>query len=1010
MKHQFERYRHYAPHIAAWVSVALLISAVWLHAFALIDQDGATAIKDAVRTLSNLTRVAQEHAARTFRSADQSLHFVTASYQEKGDSLDLPTMAQRGVIDTDIFNQVGVIDANGIYSLSTLAPIQHVDLSDRAHFKVHLSEGRDELFISKAVLGRASNKWSIQLTRRINDRNGQFGGVVVASITPDYFTHFFGELDLGAHGSTALIGLDGSIRARRTAKQDTFGSQLPESGMRALLAIGDHGGTFTEKSAIDGIERIYFYRRIQPYRMAIVAGLATEEVLQPHLAARAALLSQATLATLLILALGMVFSVYQYRMRREMKARKQAMQQLGNSEQRMALALDGADLGMWDWHIPEMRYIPDARLTTMLGYTTNEMAANRELYQSRLHPDDHAQMKTALQPHLKGQTPGFELTYRLRHKQGHWLWLLARGKVVVRNRNGRAERMVGTAFDVTERVRAEQHLSELNVQLGLRVGEAEAANRAKSAFIANISHELRTPMNAVIGIGYLLEQIDLPGESNALVRKIGMAGNTLLAVINDVLDFSKIEAGCVSNEQVEFLLDDVLTKLDAIMSIEAAKKQLALVISAPDADIGVLKGDKLHLKQILLNLVGNAIKFTERGQVSVEVSVVADAAQQIVLRFDVRDTGIGIAPDRQQAIFDSFAQEDDSTTRRFGGTGLGLTISRRLVALMNGEMGLVSAQGKGSQFWFTLRFARPPRTLERIVNNPPADTGIETVTPVNGSSDKQEQRLRRLRILVVDDSDINREIAQRILAGEGASVTLARDGREAIDRLLAYPGQIDLILMDVQMPVMDGDAATRLIRASPLLAAVPVIALTAGAFGEQEVAARQAGMNGFIAKPFDVNATVAMILRLTGRPESGESAAIDDGAIDSVAAQAATAARAPLPGIAVDAGLATWKDEKIYRQYLRKFANDYAGSARAIMGQLTQAEPQPARAIAHKLAGAAASLALIQVAQQARETEQALRNSAGADVAGAAAAGAALARLQAALDTALESIARYAPQ
>ncbi len=1020
MKHQFERYRHYAPHIAAWISVALLISAVWLHAYALIDKDRATVIAEAVRTLSNLTRVAQEHAARTFRSADQTLHFVAARYKERGDSLNLQTMAQHGVIDTDIFNQVGVIDANGIYALSTLPSIEHIDLSDRAHFKVHLTEGRDELFISKAVLGRASKKWSIQLTRRIDDKNGRFGGVVVASITPDYFTHFFGELDLGVHGGISLLGLDGSIRARRAGKQDTYGIQLPESSIRSMLAIGDHGGAYTKKSATDGIERIHFYRRIQPYQMAIVAGLSIDEVLQPHREARTLLLSQATLATLLLATLGLVFSLYQQRVRREMNARKQAMEQLANSEQRMALALDGADLGMWDWHIPETRYIPDARLAGMLGYTMDEIEANWELYPSRLHRDDHPHIKTALHPHLKGQTPGFELTYRLRHKQGHWLWLMARGKVVARNRNGRAERLVGTAFDVTKRVHAEQQLSELNVQLGLRASEAEAANRAKSAFIANISHELRTPMNAVIGIGYLLEQIDLPGKSNALVRKIGVAGNTLLSIINDVLDFSKIEAGCVVIEQVEFRLDEVLTKLDAIMSGEAAKKQLTLVISAPDADIGTLIGDRLHLKQILLNLVGNAIKFTARGQVSVEISVVTDAAQQIGLRFLVRDTGIGIAPDRQEAIFDAFAQEDDSTTRRFGGSGLGLTISRRLVTLMNGEMGLVSAQGKGSQFWFTLNFARSPDTSGRAVNDDaaPVDSGIESATEIgrscdgcdgcdmnSSSGDRQQQRLRGVRILVVDDSDINRDIAQLILAGEGASVTLAGDGKEAVDALLADPGRIDLILMDVQMPVMDGYAATRLIRAHPLLAAVPVIALTAGAFDAQADAAREAGMNGFIAKPFDVNDTVAMILRLTGRLDSGKCDAIDDAAIDSADAQidqAATATSAQLPGIAVEAGLATWKNEKIYRQYLRKFANDYAGSARNIKDKLARAEQEQALAIAHKLAGAAASLALTQVALQARATEEALRSTGTADAT-------ALTALQAALDTALASIALYAP-
>jgi CheY-like chemotaxis protein len=472
-----------------------------------------------------------------------------------------------------------------------------------------------------------------------------------------------------------------------------------------------------------------------------------------------------------------------------------------------------------------------------------------------------------------------------------------------------------------------------------------------------------------------------------------VAGNTLLAVINDVLDFSKIEAGCVTIEQAEFHLDDVLTKLGAIMSIEATKKQIALIINAPDSDIGALRGDRLHLKQILINLVGNAIKFTGQGQVRVDVSILARSQQHITLRFAVSDTGIGIAPDRQNTIFDSFAQEDDSTTRRFGGTGLGLTISHRLVALMQGTMGVISEQGKGSQFWFSLRFARAPGKLQRTALDL-APAGATGQAAGIGESGARPRRLSGLRILVVDDCDINRDVAQRILSAEGASVTLANDGRQAVDTLLAQPSQVDLVLMDVQMPEMDGYQATRLIRASPELAALPIIALTAGAFKNQEDAARSAGMSGFVSKPFDVDGAIALILRLTG----ARATTIETGnqAVSESADCAAT-----LPGIALDAGLANWKDATIYKRYLRKFARDYAHSVHEISAKLGRAEPLPACALAHKLQGAAASLALVQVPLLARELQQVLRSH-GDQVA-------ALAALQGALDIALASIAQYAP-
>jgi CheY-like chemotaxis protein len=256
--------------------------------------------------------------------------------------------------------------------------------------------------------------------------------------------------------------------------------------------------------------------------------------------------------------------------------------------------------------------------------------------------------------------------------------------------------------------------------------------------------------------------------------------------------------------------------------------------------------------------------------------------------------------------------------------------------------------------------------------------------------------LSGLRILVVDDCDINRDVAQRILTAEGASVTLANNGRQAVDSLLARAGQVDLVLMDVQMPVMDGYQATRLIRASAELATLPVIALTAGAFRSQEEAARSAGVSGFIAKPFDVPACVAMILQLTARRAADriEADRIETGARD---ARARAGCAADLPGIALDAGLANWKDEAIYRRYLRKFARDYAGSVHDI----ARADIAPACALAHKLQGAAASLALVQVALLARQAQQVLRSQADPV--------AALAALQGALDTALASIAHYAP-
>ncbi len=817
--------RLYIPNIAAWVVVFLMIGTLWTHVDALVEQDRARTMDSALQDLSNLTRVAQEHALRTFRSADQALHFVKARYEEQGMALDLKAMVKQGVIDADIFTQVGVIDAKGIYALSNLPMTPGLDLSDREHFKAHLTAGSDELFISKALLGRASKKWSIQMTRRISASDGGFGGVAVVSIDPYYFTRFFGDLNLGSHGAATMFGLDGEVRARRSGRNEEFAIKLLSDETLAAIARGEDSGTFIKVSSIDGIERMHFYRRIQPYQIGIMAGLATEEVMLDHRRVRTGLFFQASLVTLLILALGCAFSWHQRRMWQEMIAR----------------------------------------------------------------------------------------------------------------------------------IRVKQELATLNLQLTLQAQRADAANLAKSAFLANMSHELRTPMNAVIGIAYLLQKMQLPGDANELVRKIGVAGHALLAIINDVLDLSKIEAERIEIEQLPFNLGDVLDDLSSIMSFNAQEKQIALRIMAPPPGINCLNGDALHLKQVLLNLVGNGIKFTERGHVHLDIAVLAESSEHVTLRFCVSDSGIGIAPDRQEAVFESFLQEDSSTTRRFGGSGLGLTISRRLVALMGGEMGVASVVGSGSEFWFTLRF-------ERQMVAAPVRSGIPVLRSV---------RLAGVRMMVVDDSDINRDMALRIFEGEGAQVTLADDGQHALHWLQDHPGQIDIVLMDLQMPVMDGYQATRLIRATPALANLPVIALTAGAFREQEQAAREVGMVGFLSKPFDVDLAIELILcTRCPQPAHGASRVGPDSVPDGVPDPAS-----PSNVIDGERGIQLCADRQAYSTYLRRFVDSYGEASGAIAASLAVSDRAAAAALAHKLAGVAGNLALPDTHRLACAVERALASA-----------------------------------
>jgi signal transduction histidine kinase len=416
-----------------------------------------------------------------------------------------------------------------------------------------------------------------------------------------------------------------------------------------------------------------------------------------------------------------------------------------------------------------------------------------------------------------------------------------------------------TRMELQDKVAAlavsEERHRELSEALVAAKEQAEAANQAKSAFLASMSHEIRNPMNAIIGMGHLLQRAGLGEQQRDKVDKINRAANYLLSIINDVLDLSKIEADKVELEQIGFDVAELFDDVVALVAEQAAGRELALRVEREGLPAR-LSGDPVRLRQALLNYAGNAVKFTEQGSVVIRGCVEREQADSLLVRFEVEDTGVGLDATARTKIFEAFAQAEQSTTRRYGGSGLGLAITKRLACLMGGEVGVESEPGKGSRFWFTAR-------LGTAYGEGSAARGEDA-----GSTSRLLRDCAGRRVLLAEDEPLNQEIAAVMLEDLGLVVEIAGDGQEALDK--AAGGDYDLILMDMEMPVLGGEEATRRLRAQGNGRRIPILAMSANAFEDFRERCLAAGMDDFVPKPIEPDTLSATLVRwLPSTPEAG---------------------------------------------------------------------------------------------------------------------------------------------
>lgn len=493
---------------------------------------------------------------------------------------------------------------------------------------------------------------------------------------------------------------------------------------------------------------------------------------------------------------------------------------------RLTLALEASMVGVWEWNIQTNELVWDKQMFSLYGVDSAKFDGAYSAWEKGLHPEDKENSANLIQEAIKTRTK-FDTKFRVVYPSGEVRTIRALAEAVY-DENESPVKMIGVNWDITETVLQEKLLSQQKEKL-------EVALKAKSSFLANMSHEIRTPLNGIIGFANYLSDQNLPQSIIEPLNHIKDCGDSLLLLINDILDLSKMEAGKLDLEMIPFGLDETVNTVLATFYDKALKKGIEIsYIKSSDVPQFVF-GDPLRVRQVLFNLVGNSLKFTQSGKIEIIISKLKKCKNNFFeIQLQVKDTGIGISLENQKKLFQSFEQLDSSTSRKFGGTGLGLNICKNLVEMMGGIISVESEESKGSVFSFTFKTKQADKIEKKLNEN--TSQGLEiNLNPY-------------LKILIVDDNQINIKVAEKLISNLGyCDLSFAKNGREAVEKM--KEGSYQVIFMDVQMPVMDGYEATRIIRNELNNTSVYIIGLSANAFMEDKQAAIACGMNDYLEKP-----------------------------------------------------------------------------------------------------------------------------------------------------------------